>query len=230
MPVQDIAQEIFRCVDPEITYKVLISDGKPISAGTDAAEINGNSRSILAAERIALNFLQQLSGVATQTNSFVTKILHTNCRLIDTRKTIPGWRMLQKYAVLMGGGHNHRCNLGDGILIKDNHIAAVGSVTEAVQKALSSARHPLRIEIEVKNHAEAIEAVDAGAECLLLDNMTPQQVKKIVDELGSKVLLEASGNMNLETVAKYAETGINFISVGALTHSANALDLSLNFD
>lgn len=222
-----VAAECFRQVDPQITLTPRKQDGESFAAGEVLAEVVGPARSLLAAERVALNFLQQLSGTATLTAEFVRLTAGTKARIVDTRKTTPGLRLLEKAAVRHGGGYNHRYALYDGVLIKDNHIAVAGGVTAAVQAARAKAPHTLRIEVEVTSLDELAEAIDAGAEIALLDNMPPEQMSEAVALASGRLLLEASGGVRLETVAAIAATGVDLISVGALTHSAPAVDLSL---
>jgi len=227
---QSIAKLVFTRLDPQVIYETQVSDGSEVKSGACISRIKGSTRSILAGERIALNFLQRMSGIATITKIAVSKIQSTSCVVVDTRKTIPGWRLLDKFAVKMGGGQNHRICLGDGILIKDNHIQAVGGVRKAVELAKRHRRHLLKIQIEVTNSQEAIEAVNAGAEVLLLDNMKPPQLRKTVEKvlaLRRDVTMEASGNINLDNLLEYAQTGVHLISMGYLTHSVPAADLSL---
>ncbi len=227
---QLIAGKVFHRIDPAIQYRVLVPDGQSACIGQPIAEVNGSTAAILAGERIALNFLQRLSGIATGTRNAVQSLAGTDCRVIDTRKTTPGWRILEKYAVRMGGGWNHRMSLGDGILIKDNHIKAVGSVGKAVALALEKRRHPLKIQVEVTTAAEAAEAVAGGADALLLDNMTPEEIVELAARYRDKVLLETSGNITHETLGKYAAAGVHLISMGKLTHSVTACDISLKLE
>ncbi len=227
---QEIAAAVFRTIDSTVKYEILIEDGSSLIPGEHIARIHGNTRSILAAERLALNFLQRLSGIATASHTAMSLIAHTDCAVVDTRKTTPGWRILEKSAVTAGGGRNHRFSLGDGILIKDNHIQAVGSVSDAVKLARQKRRHPLLVEIEVKNFAEVDEAVEAGADALLLDNMSPKQIHVIAAKYRTRITLEASGNITLDNIVAYAEAGVHLISMGSLTHSSPAVDLSLNLE
>ncbi|MGI8408043.1 MAG: carboxylating nicotinate-nucleotide diphosphorylase [Actinomycetota bacterium] len=207
-----------------------VAEGEEVTGGTVLARIEGPLASILTAERVALNLLQRLSGVATITRRFVEAVAGTGPRIVDTRKTTPGLRVLEKYAVRIGGGSNHRFGLDDGILIKDNHLAAAGGVTAAVAAARAGAPHGLRIEVEVTNLQGVSEAIAAGADAILLDNMTPAMVADAVNLAQGKVLLEASGGMKLDNVRAYAEAGVDLISVGALTHSAPAVDLALEVE
>ena len=225
---QWVAKATFEEIDPSLRYVIEIHDGQLTLENQQIATVSGNTSSILAGERTALNFLQRMSGIATGAYQFTREITPFNCKIVDTRKTAPGHRQLDKYAVRMGGANNHRMNLADGILIKDNHIKACGSVSKAVEKARKHAPHTIKIQVEVTSLQEAADAIESGADILLLDNMMPEMVEKIVSLYGSKALLECSGNMTLKTVRRYAETGIHLISVGALTHSVIAADISLN--
>jgi nicotinate-nucleotide pyrophosphorylase (carboxylating) len=210
-----------------LEFKEIVGDGGRVDAGDVIARIEGPLAPILTAERTALNLLARLCGVATITRRYVDAVVGTEARIIDTRKTTPGLRSLQKYAVTVGGGSNHRFGLDDGILIKDNHLVAAGGVTEALGRARSSAPHGLRIEVEVATLAELREALDGGAEAILLDNMAPDTVGDAVRITAGRALLEVSGGINLDTVRSYAMTGVDLISVGALTHSASSIDLAL---
>ena len=228
----EIALEVFRQVDPSTRSRILTEDGAPVSPGDVVADLEGSVAGILKAERVSLNFLQRLSGIATATAAYVKAVQGTKARIIDTRKTVPGLRQLEKYAVRVGGGHNHRYNLADGILIKDNHIAALRArelgLAEIVDLARERSPHTLRVEIEVETVDEAVEALEAGADVVLLDNMSPDEMRRVVEISGGRVLLEASGGVTLDTVRAVAETGVDLISVGALTHSVRALDISLD--
>jgi nicotinate-nucleotide pyrophosphorylase (carboxylating) len=206
------------------------AEGAALGAGATLARIEGGARAVLGLERTWLNFLARLCGVATLTRRFVDAVAGTGTRIVDTRKTLPGWRRLDKHAVRAGGGWNHRYDLGSGILIKDNHIVACGGVGEAVRRARAWAPHGLRVEVEVESTAAALEAIDAGAELLLLDNMTPAGVREAVAAVAGRALCEVSGGVSLETVRAYAEAGAALISIGALTHSAPAVDLSLELE
>jgi nicotinate-nucleotide pyrophosphorylase (carboxylating) len=207
-----------------------VQDGDRVGAGDVLARIEGSLAAILTAERTALNILQRLSAVATLTAQYVAETEGTNARVVDTRKTTPGLRVLEKHAVAAGGGSNHRSGLDDGILVKDNHIQAAGGVTESVQRAVAGAPHGLVVEVEVQNLDELDEAIAAGAHAVLLDNMSPDLVRAAVERAGGKVVLEASGGIDLTTVRSFAETGVDLISVGALTHSAPAIDLALEVE
>ncbi len=205
-----------------------LTDGDHVDAGTVLATVEGQAQTLLTGERVALNFLQRMSGVATLTARYVSLVSHTRARIVDTRKTTPGLRRLEKYAVTVGGGFNHRFGLSDGILIKDNHIAVAGGVRKAIEAAKARAPHTLKIEVEVVDLDMLAEAIDAGADAVLLDNMPLDMMREAVRMAGGKVTLEASGGVNESTVAAIAETGVDLISVGALTHSAPAMDISLD--
>ena len=222
-----IAEAVFKTVDAGIAFKAFVKDGESVKKGKTIARISGRLSSLLAGERVALNFLQRLSGIATLTSCFVAKVKGYRAKILDTRKTTPGLRILEKYAVRMGGGFNHRFGLCDGILIKDNHIAAVGSITEAVLRARENIPHNMLIEVEAKNLDEVRGAILAGADVIMLDNMKPAVMKQAVKIIGKKALIEASGGVNLQNVMVIAKTGVDFISVGALTHSARAVDISM---
>ena len=228
----EVALEVFRQVDPSTRSRIRLEDGAPVSPGDVVADVDGSVAGILKAERVSLNFLQRLSGIATATAAYVKAVQGTKARIIDTRKTVPGLRQLEKYAVRVGGGHNHRYNLADGILIKDNHIAALRArelgLAEIVDLARERSPHTLRVEIEVETVEEAVEALEAGADVVLLDNMAPEEMRRVVSISDGRALLEASGGVTLDTVRAVAETGVDLISVGALTHSVRALDISLD--
>ena len=226
-----VAGAVFARVDPSLRLETVAEDGSPVNPGQHLARIEGAVAGILRAERTALNFLQRMSGIATETTRYVRAVEGLPARILDTRKTLPGHRHLDKYAVRMGGGRNHRQNLSDGILIKDNHIAAARaqglSLTNTVRNAVERAPMALKVEVEVESLEEAREALDAGAHILLLDNMTPDDMRQIVEMARGRALTEASGGIDLETVRAVAETGVDFISSGALTHSTRALDISM---
>jgi nicotinate-nucleotide pyrophosphorylase (carboxylating) len=230
------ARQTFALIDPQLSFREIIADGAAVSDGVVLAVVSGSMRSILAGERIALNFLQRLSGVATATAHYVKATANPRCKVLDTRKTTPGWRLLEKYAVRRGGGHNHRMGLGDGILIKDNHLAAVGGGAHAVAEAVRLARQkygtafPLEIEVDDLNQFEA--ALTAKPDMILLDNMDLDQLREAVRRRNAAapgVLLEASGGVTLATIHGIAETGVDRVSVGAVTHSAPALDIGLDY-
>lgn len=225
----DVAAAVFACVDPRIDIEVHAPDGTRVDRGALLMTVRGHAHQVLAAERTALNFVQRLSGVATQARRYADAVAGTKARVVDTRKTTPGFRVLEKAAVLAGGCSNHRFDLGSGVLIKDNHIAACGSVRAAVEAAKAKAPHPLRVEVEVTNLGELDEALAAGAEIVLLDNMSPAQVEVAAARAhGRNVLVEVSGGITLATIADYARAGADLISVGALTHSAPAVDIGLD--
>jgi nicotinate-nucleotide pyrophosphorylase (carboxylating) len=223
-----VVAEVYRQIDPLVAVSFEAEDGEPISPGQTLCRLHGNARSLLTGERVALNFVQRLSGIATKTDRFVQLVTGTQARIVDTRKTTPGLRLLEKYAVRAGGGHNHRFGLYDAVLIKDNHIQASGGIEAAVQAALSQAPHTMTITVECDTLPQVREAVAAGADIVLLDNMTPDQIRGAIALIDGQALTEASGGVNEETVAAIAQTGVDIISVGALTHSAIALDIGLD--
>ena len=227
----DIAENIIHTIDPAIKVEIMAQDGIEVTAGNVIMTLDGNARNILTAERSALNLLQHLSGIATLTKTYVKEIEHTQCRLLDTRKTIPTYRKLAKYASKMGGAMNHRMRLDDGILIKDNHIASVGSVKAAViaAKNYGSDASTIGITVECDTLDQALDAVNAGADRLLLDNMTNDMLSEAVTKYKGKVKLEASGGVTLETIKSIAETGVDYISVGRITQSAPAVDIGLDY-
>jgi nicotinate-nucleotide pyrophosphorylase (carboxylating) len=225
----DLAAQAFLFLDPDVKFSPLVSDGELVKQGAKIAKIAGKTRAILTAERTALNFLGHLSGVATLTSRFVEAVAGTGARIACTRKTTPGLRALEKYAIRMGGGVNHRFGLYDGVLIKDNHIAAAGGIGNALRALGSRAGHMVRIEVEVDNLDQLKEALRFPIDAVLLDNMDVPTLKRAVAMVGGRVTTEASGGVRLETVRKIAETGIDLISAGALTHSARRLDLSLEW-
>jgi len=222
-----VAEAVFREVDPQLRFGAGHAEGERVRAGQILATLEGATRSILAAERTALNFLGRLCGVATRTARYVEAVAGTPARIVDTRKTLPGWRVLDKYAVAVGGGLNHRMGLFDAVLVKDNHIAAAGGVAEATRAARAGAAPHLHVQVEVESLAEAMSAAEAGADSLLLDNRTPGEIQRIVEALDGRLPLEASGGVTLESVRAIAETGVQRISVGALTHSVAAADVAL---
>ena len=223
----EIAARVFARVDPALQVKITARDGDALKPGDVALRVSGPTAALLTAERTALNFIQRLSGIATQARRYVEAVRGTGVRIVDTRKTTPAWRALEKYAVRCGGAYNHRSSLGEHVLIKDNHIAAAGSLAKAVQRCREAAPHAAKIEVEAKTLAEVKEAVRAGAEVILLDNMTPAQVKAAVAAIGGAATVEVSGGVRFETLRDYALPGVDVISIGALTHSATAVDLSL---
>ena len=220
------SREVFQILDPSISFKMFYNEGVNVIKGDVIAEVHGKTRAVLSGERVSLNILQRLSGIATLTSMYVHKIKGLKAKIVDTRKTTPCQRFMEKYAVRIGGGGNHRFGLFDGILIKDNHIEAVGSIKEAVKLAKSS-YHLAKIEVEVENLYDLKEAIKAGADIVMLDNMSVSDIKEAVKISNGRVLLEASGGVKLENVRDIAEAGVDLISVGALTHSAVAVDISL---
>jgi len=229
-----IAEATFRELSASMQINKLVSDGQPVKAGQDLMRIEGSARAILSAERVALNFAQRLSGVATLTAQFVAAIQGTRAKILDTRKTTPGWRRFEKYAVACGGGHNHRVGLYDMVLIKDNHLAALrnespNAIAAAVQRARTQFPQ-LKVEVEADNLDQVEQALAAGADIILLDNMSLDQLRLAVRMVQGRAQTEASGGVNLSTVRGIAETGVDFISAGALTHSARAVDIALDFE
>ena len=229
-----VAAEVFRQVDPSVEIGFEKADGDRLVRGDVVMSVAGPAAALLRAERTALNFLQRLSGVATQTARYVERIQGLPAKVIDTRKTTPGLRCLEKYAVRMGGGHNHRHGLGDGVLVKDNHLVALAlegaGIAEAVRRARDRVPHTIKIEVEADTLDQVKEALEAGSDLILLDNMTPEEMRTAVQMSGGRAVLEASGGITLDTIRGVAETGVDLISVGALTHSVKALDLALDFD
>jgi nicotinate-nucleotide pyrophosphorylase (carboxylating) len=223
----DVARAVFQHLDPDVKFTTFAKDGDRISAGTEIAKLHGNTRALLAGERVALNLLQHLTGIATLTARYVEMVKGLKAQVLDTRKTLPGLRQLEKYAVRVGGGRNHRFGLYDGVLIKDNHIKAAGGITGAVEGARMSAHHLLKIEVEAKTLDEVREALASRADIIMLDNMPIDTMREAVKLIAGKALVEASGNITLETIHAVAETGVDFISSGSLTHSAPAADISM---
>ena len=220
---------LFKLLDEDVHIKPLVSDGDKVESSEIIAEISGPSRSILTGERVALNLLQHMSGVATRTSRAVEAVYGTKTRVVDTRKTTPGLRALDKYAVRCGGGSNHRFNLADGVLIKDNHIAAAGGITSAIAQARKTCPLTLKVEVEVETIEQVREALSAGADIIMLDNMPIDTMIEAVKMIDGRAFVEASGNMGDRDLKSVAETGVDFISIGALTHSVKALDISLRF-
>ena len=219
---------VFHMVDPNLDIVTMFTDGQDVVEKAAVCTVQGSAQSILRAERTALNFLSRLCGIATVTRYAVSMVEGTPVKLLDTRKTTPGWRSIEKYAVTMGGGHNHRYGLDDMILIKDNHIAVAGGVAQAIERAKAKVALSQKIEVEVDTLEQFDIALDAGVDVILLDNMTTDTLRKAVLRNNSRVLLEASGNMTLQRLAEVAETGVNYISMGALTHSATGVDVGLD--
>ncbi len=223
-----VAERVFQLLDPEIDFTVLKDDGELVLEGEEIARISGRTRTLLTGERVSLNFLQHMSGIATKTYDLVDRVRHFPVKIVDTRKTVPGLRILEKYAVRVGGGHNHRFGLFDGVLIKDNHIRAAGGIAEAVHTIKRNISHLTRVEVEVENLEQLREALAAGADVILLDNMDPEIMKEAVRINGGRAILEASGGITQDTLVEVAKTGVDLISMGALTHSAMALDISFD--
>ena len=222
-----VTARVFHLLDPQAVFTALCRDGDRIGAGSRVFEVEGNLAAILKGERTALNFLQHLSGIATLTRSWVDILEGTRSRLVDTRKTMPGLRMLEKYAVRTGGGHNHRIGLFDGVLIKDNHIIACGGITEAVRRARENAHHLIRIEVETTTMEEVEEALTAGADVIMLDNMDLPRIREAIKHINGRAVTEVSGSVDKQRLRKIAEAGADIISAGFLTHSARAVDLSM---
>lgn len=225
-----VPQRVFDLMGGDVTVTLLVHDGETVKSGDVVATVEGNSRQILSGERVTLNIFQHLSGIATSTSVAVRQISGTNAKIVDTRKTTPGMRELEKYAVRTGGGANHRFGLSDGVLIKDNHIKAAGGIAEAVKSARERAPHTLKIEVETESIDEVRQALAAGADIIMLDNMDTAQMREAVLFIEGRALTEASGNMGERDLLEVAETGVDFISIGALTHSVRALDISLKFE
>ncbi|KQX57759.1 MULTISPECIES: carboxylating nicotinate-nucleotide diphosphorylase [unclassified Paenibacillus] len=228
-----IAQEVFAVVDASLRFETKVVEGSSVYKGTILAEVEGNTRSILLGERLSLNLMQRLSGIATKTREFVDALEGVPTRLVDTRKTTPGHRLLEKYAVRVGGGHNHRFGLYDAVMIKDNHIKGSGGITQAIQAARQQIPHTMKIEVEVENFDQLHEALAAGADIIMLDNMIPAKMKEAVSIIKSKaphIVVEGSGSVTPQTIKAMAETGVDVISVGRLTYSVAALDISLDLN
>ena len=230
----EVAKKVFLRIDPSLKVEVLVKDGTKVKSGDIAATIVGQVISILKAERVALNFLQRLSGIASQTAQYIAKTQGLNVKITDTRKTTPGLRLLEKYAVRMGGGQNHRFHLGDGILIKDNHLVALRalgmSLKNIVAKTKQNAPQSLKVEMEVNTTQEARDAVEAGVDIIMLDNMSPDEMRHVASLIPSRVKIEASGGITLANVGAATTTGVNIISIGSLTHSSKTLDMSLELE
>lgn len=229
-----VARQVFQRVDPKLEVELLLEDGAKVEPGSKIATVVGSVASILRAERVALNFLQRLSGIASETNRYVARVEGLPVRIMDTRKTTPGLRSLEKYAVRVGGGKNHRMNLADGILIKDNHLAAFSgqglSIKEIVARARRNSGRQLTVEVEVGSVSAALEALEAGADVIMLDNMNLDDMRQAAKLIGGRALVEASGGITLDNVRAVAETAVDLISIGALTHSPRALDISLELE
>ncbi len=230
----DVASAVFQRINPDLVFAKKLLDGDRVEGGEAIATISGAMTSILTAERTALNFLQRMSGIATLTDQYVKAIDGTTASIVDTRKTVPGLRLLDKYAVSIGGGRNHRMNLTDGVLIKDNHLAALAgegvSLGQAIKRARARAPHTVKIEVEVESIEAALAASAAGADIVMLDNMSPEDMRTAVDQIAANCIVEASGGITLDNVAAIARSGVDIISIGALTHSPQALDISLEYE
>lgn len=226
----DIARQVFQQLDAEIRFISACNDGDALTEGSMVAEVKGKLRALLIGERTALNFLQHLSGIATCVRSYVSEIENTNVRLVDTRKTTPGWRVLEKYAVRVGGAYNHRMGLYDGVLIKDNHIAVCGGVRKAVERIRKQVSHLVKIEVEVANLDQVKEALNAGVDVIMLDNMNIDQVKEAVIYINGRAAVEVSGGVTQSSLKALADTGVDIISAGALTHAARGVDMSMRIE
>ena len=225
----DVAAEVFRLLDPDVKFEKIFADGHSVRKGEVIAWLKGQATVLLQGERVALNLLQRMCGIASLTARYVSAVQGTGATIVDTRKTVPGLRALDKYSVRMGGGRNHRIGLFDGILIKENHIAAAGGIGAAIERAQQKRPHTLKIEIETRDLSEVEAALKAGADIIMLDNMSLEEMRQGVELIAGKALVEASGGVNLESVREIAATGVDIISVGALTHSVVAADISMLF-
>lgn len=223
----EIAKRVFEKFEPEIVFLPKFKDGEAVRAKAVMAEISGTMQTLLTGERIALNFVQRLSGIATNVRSYVEELKDAKIRLVDTRKTVPGWRVLDKYAVRVGGAYNHRMGLYDGVLIKDNHIAAFGSIRNAVEHIRSQVSHLIKIEIETSNLDEVNQALDAGADVIMLDNMEIEEIRSAVELINGRAIVEVSGQVGRGDLHRLAETGVDIVSVGALIHGAVFMDISM---
>ncbi|CAN2044621.1 putative nicotinate-nucleotide pyrophosphorylase (carboxylating) [Candidatus Magnetomoraceae bacterium gMMP-1] len=224
----DIAREVFLRLDNDLVFQALYNDGDMLKKGDIIVKLQGRLCSLLKGERTALNFLQRLSGIATHTRDYINEINNSCVRIVDTRKTTPGWRVLEKYAVRAGGAYNHRMGLYDGVLIKDNHIAACGGITEAIERAKKNVSHFIRIEVEVEDLYGVKEALKAKADVIMLDNMNIKQIKQAIELINNRAVVEVSGGIKKKNLKALADTGVDIISVGALTHSAKAVDISMD--
>ncbi|WP_103109927.1 carboxylating nicotinate-nucleotide diphosphorylase [Brevibacillus reuszeri] len=225
-----IAQQVFETVDPELVFSAKVEEGTRVEVGDQIAEVSGSVRSILSGERLALNLMQRLSAIATKTSEYTAAVAGTKARVVDTRKTTPGLRFLEKYAVRVGGGYNHRFALYDAVMIKDNHIKGAGGIAQAVAAARAAIPHTMTIEVEAESLEQVREALEAGADIIMLDNMSNEQMVEAVQLIDGRALVEASGGVNLDTIGAIAKTGVDIISVGALTHSVKAFDISLDLN
>ncbi|KAB2953086.1 carboxylating nicotinate-nucleotide diphosphorylase [Heliorestis acidaminivorans] len=226
----EVAREVFATLDPSVVFEAKIEEGEKVNSGDIIAEITGPARSILMAERVALNFLQHLSGIATKTARCVEKITYYQARIVDTRKTTPGLRVLEKHAVRVGGGKNHRFGLFDGAMLKDNHIRLAGGIQQAVSQARQTIPHTVKIEVEVEDLSAVTEALEAKADIIMLDNMPLDMMKEAVRLINGKAIIEASGSITEDNIVEVAKTGVHYISMGALTHTVKALDISLDVE
>ncbi len=222
-----VAEQVFTNLDPGMSFDTTFQDGDRVENRDEILTVRGNCRAVLTGERTALNFLQRLSGISTLTRQYVDQVAGSKVRLTDTRKTTPGWRRLEKYAVKIGGADNHRFGLYDGVLIKDNHIMACGGIREAVDRIRNDRAHPLQIEVEVSDMNQVREALESGVDIIMLDNMKPNDIRKAVALIDGTALVEVSGGVTLETLVEVANTGVDIISIGALTHAARAVDISM---
>jgi nicotinate-nucleotide pyrophosphorylase (carboxylating) len=227
--METVAARVFHQLDPTVSCTGAVADGSRVEAGTVLLAISGATRTLLRGERVALNLAQRLCGIATLTSAFVDQIKHTKAKIVDTRKTTPGLRLVEKYAVRASGGHNHRYSLSDGVLIKDNHIAACGSITEAVRRVRARVPHTINVEVETDTLFQVEECLACGVGVIMLDNMDLATMRQAVALIDGRAIIEASGGVNLATVRGIAETGVDIISVGALTHSARACDIGMDW-
>lgn len=225
-----IARQVFATVDPDLVFTAKVEEGQRVEVGQELAEVSGSVRSILSGERLALNLMQRLSGIATKTSEYVAAVAGTKARVVDTRKTTPGLRFLEKYAVRVGGGHNHRFALYDAVMIKDNHIKGAGGIAQAVAAARAAIPHTMTVEVEAESLEQVREALEAGADIIMLDNMSLETMREAVALIDGQAVVEASGGVSLETIGNIAKTGVDVISVGALTHSVKAFDISLDLN
>ena len=223
----DVARQVFAYLDSKIVFTSEYDEGDVVKNGARLANVRGSLRPLLTGERTALNFLQRLSGIATSVRSYTNELSEQNVRLVDTRKTTPGWRLLEKYAVRVGGAYNHRMGLYDGVLIKDNHIAAFGGIKTAIDHIRPRISHLMKIEVEVSDLDQVEQALDAGADVIMLDNMDTDRVKEAAALIGNRAIVELSGNVTIQTLKSLADTGVDIISVGALTHAARCVDISM---
>ncbi|WP_096153212.1 MULTISPECIES: carboxylating nicotinate-nucleotide diphosphorylase [Bacillus] len=225
---QEIMKQGYKLLDEKVEFHFMKKDGELLQKGDVIATVHGQMSALLTGERVILNLIQRMSGIATITNKAVTQLNSDVTKLCDTRKTTPGLRMLEKYAVLCGGGSNHRYGLYDGVMIKDNHIEFCGSITKAVEKVRETVGHMVKIEVETETREQVLEAVEAGADVIMFDNRTPEEIKEFVKLVPAHIITEASGGINMSTIADFSDTGVHYISLGFLTHSARALDISFN--